>query len=133
MIILGRLAGFWIAALGPMALAFPLAPCVRHPADEPTEAPRRHEVEIRGFQFQPRNLEVAVGDTVVWINRDAVPHTATAVDGSWDSGELGRGESWTWVPAEPGTWDYLCDFHPTMKASLRVKAPSDETRGERGD
>lgn len=105
------------------ALVVVLVPCLRMQSDGPAVAPRRHEVEIRGFQFRPQQLEVTVRDTVVWINHDVVRHTATAADGSWDSGGMDRGASWRWVPAEPGAWDYLCDLHPTMKGAIRVLEP----------
>ena len=71
-----RFAGLPIAALaaiGVLALAGAAAPS--RPADP---VPQRHVVEIRGMAFHPEVLEVRRGDTVVWINRDIVPHTATA-------------------------------------------------------
>ncbi|HEX6939058.1 MAG TPA: cupredoxin family copper-binding protein [Longimicrobiales bacterium] len=87
----------------------------------PERAPRRHVVEVRGFEFRPQTLEVAVGDTVVWVNRDLVPHTATATDESWDSGPFGKDGSWSYVPSEPGEQEYLCALHPVMKGRLIVK------------
>lgn len=87
----------------------------------PERAPRRHVVEIRGFEYVPQTLEVAVGDTVVWVNRDFVPHTATATDSTWDSGDIARDGSWSYVPRERGRQEYLCALHPTMKGSFTVK------------
>lgn len=79
-----------------------------------------HVVEIRDFLFVPDRLEVKVGDRITWVNRDIVPHTATALDDSWDSGELGRDEEWQ-TTVEPGmTTAYFCRFHPMMKAMLRI-------------
>ena len=43
--------------------------------------PQVHTVLIEGMRFQPKGLTVAAGDTVVWINRDMVPHTATSASG----------------------------------------------------
>jgi plastocyanin len=79
-----------------------------------------HTVEMRNFAFSPARLEVAVGDTVVWINRDAAPHTATDSLKRWDSGNLGPGERWTWVAGEPGHFSYLCTYHPSMTGRLTV-------------
>lgn len=87
----------------------------------PERAPRRHAVEIRGFEFVPRTLEVAVGDTIVWVNRDFVPHTATATTGGWDSGEIARDGSWSHVARERGRQEYICALHPTMTASFTVE------------
>lgn len=81
-------------------------------------APARHVVEIRQFQFQPDTLRVAVGDTVVWINRDIVAHTATDSAGAWDSGEIAKDGRWAYVPRAAGEWAYLCTLHPTMKGRL---------------
>src|SRR2546423_277336 len=53
------------------------------------------------MEFHPAVLTVAAGDTVVWVNRDIVPHTATATGGTkWDTGQLTHGQS---VPFTP-TW-----------------------------
>ncbi|HEX7088911.1 MAG TPA: cupredoxin family copper-binding protein [Longimicrobiales bacterium] len=78
-------------------------------------------VEIRQFRFQPDTLRVAVGDTVVWINRDIVGHTATDSAGAWDSGELPKDGRWAYVPRAPGEWAYLCVLHPSMKGRLIVE------------
>ena len=50
------------------------------------------EVRISGFVFTPERLEIFEGDTVIWINDDVAPHTATAVDGDWDTGRLRKGQ-----------------------------------------
>lgn len=88
--------------------------------------PRRHVVEIRDFGFHPKHLVAQAGDTVVWINRDLVPHTATASDGQWDSGELNEAQSWHATMRRPGQQDYYCDFHPHMTGVIDVRA--DATR-----
>jgi plastocyanin len=90
------------------------------PAGGPTP-PQRHVVEIRGMAFQPEVLELALGDTVVWINRDIVPHTATA-EGSdaWDTGILASGDSARYVPLVAGAATYVCRLHPTMRARLVI-------------
>ena len=84
----------------------------------PVRAQTTHTVVIRQFAFVPETLEVSVGDIVVWVNEDIVPHTATAADTQWDSGRLDRGESWSLEIGTPGTVDYLCLFHPAMRARL---------------
>jgi plastocyanin len=86
--------------------------------------PRVHTVEIRGMTFHPDTLTVTRGDTIVWVNRDMVPHTATAVtDPPWDTGQLAHGAAGRYVPPRAGITDYLCRFHPTMRATLIVKEP----------
>lgn len=80
----------------------------------------RHVVAIDGMQFAPPSLTVRRGDSVVWINRDPVPHTATAA-GTFDSKAIEPAQSWTYVAGKRGTFAYVCTFHPTMKATLTVE------------
>ncbi len=77
-------------------------------------------VEITGFVFVPDKLKVSVGDTVTWINLDIVPHTATAVDESWDTGAMQQNESKSISVTEDFISDYFCAFHPTMKGKLEL-------------
>jgi plastocyanin len=85
-----------------------------------SEAPVNHTVEIANFVFSPEALSVRVGDRVKWINRDIVPHTATADDGGWDTGELGPNESGEIVVTDELATSYFCQFHPSMTAKLEV-------------
>ena len=87
-------------------------------------APRVHTVLIEGMRFQPEGLTVATGDTVVWINRDLVPHTATSASGRFDSNEIAPGETWTYTFRATGEFGYICAYHPLMKAVLRVRSAS---------
>jgi plastocyanin len=82
--------------------------------------PRTHTVTIEATSFTPDRLSVTAGDTVVWVNKDPFPHTATSA-GVFDSGSIDTGKSWTYVAARKGTVDYICTFHPTMKARLSVE------------
>lgn len=82
--------------------------------------PRHHRLDIRDAAFQPGTLAVAVGDTVTWVNRDIVPHTVTALDGSWDSGNLPPGEQFTLIVPSVEATRYLCRYHPTMAGVLEV-------------
>ncbi len=84
-------------------------------------AARRHVVEMSGFGFEPAVLEIAAGDTVVWINRDAVPHTATAADSAWDTGSIAPGASWVGVLPEGAEGEYICTFHPVMKGQITFR------------
>ena len=79
-----------------------------------------HTVVIDGMQFQPATLAVKRGDTVVWDNRDLVPHTATA-KGGFDSGNIDAGKPWRWTVRGDGRIDYVCTYHPGMKGSLTVR------------
>lgn len=71
--------------------------------------------------FDPATVEVAVGSEVTWVNGDDTPHTSTAEDGTWDSGNLAEGEEFSFTADEPGTYPYVCDIHPSMKGELVVE------------
>lgn len=80
--------------------------------------PTTHRIEISQFRFVPDNLSVQPGDTIIWTNRDVVPHKVTATDESWDTGALKTGESGSIVVSEDFNLRYFCPYHPTMKAEL---------------
>ncbi|GAB4359799.1 MAG: cupredoxin family copper-binding protein [Kiloniellaceae bacterium] len=82
--------------------------------------PRVHEVAVEDFAFVPAILAVRPGDRVAWVNRDLVPHTATAADGTWDSGSLRRQARFTLVLAADGTIAYRCAYHPEMRGVITV-------------
>ncbi len=87
-----------------------------------TSPPKTHTVEIRGMEFHPAVLTVAVGDTIVWINRDIVPHTATAKGQTrWDTGQLVQGQVWRYVARRAGAARYVCTFHPTMHGKVVIR------------
>jgi plastocyanin len=79
-----------------------------------------HTVMIEGMKFQPETLTVKQGDTVVWRNTDVVPHTATLA-GGFDSGLIAPGASWSWTAGQAGRVDYVCTYHPGMKAAVVVQ------------
>jgi len=79
-----------------------------------------HTVEIRQFQFSPKELEVSPGDKIVWVNFDLVPHTVTANDESWDSQLINSNAKWEMVVQEETFTDYYCRFHTTMKGQLKI-------------
>lgn len=82
---------------------------------------RTHTVTIEGMRFQPESISVAPGDTIVWVNKDLFPHTATSEAGGFDSKEIQAEKSWRYTVQEKGDYAYVCTFHPTMKGMLSVK------------
>ena len=80
-----------------------------------------HRVDMDGFAFSKRHLRIRTDDIVVWFNSDIVPHTATAVDGAWDSGQIDPGGSAAITFRTAGRFPYLCTFHPSMQAVLEVE------------
>ena len=86
-------------------------------ADTPTE----HVVEITGFQFVPDSIDVKKGDTITWVNLDIAPHTATADDATFDTGDMKMGASVSMEVSSSGVISYFCRYHPMMKAEVNVR------------
>src|SRR3982751_3392015 len=78
------------------------------------EARKAEKVEIVEFTYQPDPVVVQVGGKVTWQNQDTAPHTATADDGSFDTGTIENGKIGSATFKEPGTFTYFCEIHPTM-------------------
>jgi len=79
-----------------------------------------HTITIENMQFNPPQLTVHRGDSIVWVNNDLVPHTATA-DKVFDSGSIAVNASWSYVATKSGQYPYHCTFHPTMKGKITVQ------------
>ena len=86
-------------------------------------APAGTSVRMAGSRFEPATLTVAPGSTVRWFNDDALPHTVTAADSSWDSGNLAPGGTFEHQFDSPGTYAYLCRYHPGQTGTIVVAAP----------
>ena len=71
--------------------------------------------------YAPNNIKVALGNTVTWNNVDSAAHTATASDGSFDSGLLVSGKTFSHKFSTAGTFDYACTVHPWMKGTVTVR------------
>lgn len=76
-----------------------------------------HTVTIEGMKYRPETVTVKPGDVVVWRNKDVVPHTVTAA-GKFDSGQIAAGASWSWTATGTGRIEYVCTYHPGMKAMV---------------
>jgi len=102
----------------------------------PTATPttgRTIDLTMVDFDFMPRNIRIAIGDSVRWTNRGRAPHTATSNNQTmgFDSDRVAPGESWT-SPAftTAGTVNYVCQVHPNMRGSITVSAVSSGTGSE---
>lgn len=82
--------------------------------------PVTHTVTMDAAKFSPAALEVRSGDTIVWVNKDILAHTATSTSGGFDSKVIEPGKSWKYVAKKKGEFDYTCSFHP-MNGRLTVR------------
>ncbi len=76
-------------------------------------------VTIQGYAFQPKDVTVDKGGTVTWTNQDSVVHDVKFSDS--ESPNLKKGQSYSKTFDKAGTFDYVCDIHPTMKGRVIVK------------
>jgi LPXTG-motif cell wall-anchored protein len=81
-------------------------------------------VTISDFQFTPAQITVQQGDTVTWTNEGPTAHSATASDGSFDTGIFSAGGSRSQTFDEAGTFAYICTPHPNMTGTVVVEASS---------
>jgi plastocyanin len=70
--------------------------------------------------YAPGTLKVQPGSWITWSNAGQDPHTVTAVDGSFDSGNLDPSEGFSWFFADSGTFPYVCTLHPWMTGKVVV-------------
>ena len=90
-------------------------------------------VTIAGFAFDPATVTIQVGDTVTWTNEASVAHTATAGDGSFDTGNIGPGTTATVTFDTAGTFAYHCSIHRTMTATVVVEGAATNPTPTIGD
>jgi len=76
-------------------------------------------ITIQNFTFTPSTLTVKQGAKVTWTNQDSAPHTIKS--SSFNSKELGKGESFEFVFNTKGSFDYSCGIHASMRGILIVE------------
>ena len=80
----------------------------------------KYPVDMAAMAFAPQILNMTKGDYVVFSNSDRAQHTATARDGSFDTGRLKQGQSAEIRMTQAGSFDYVCEFHPSMVGRIVV-------------
>ncbi|MCA6110175.1 cupredoxin domain-containing protein [Bradyrhizobium cenepequi] len=77
-------------------------------------------VHIDNFVFQPAQLDVKVGTTVTWTNRDDIPHTVVCA-GKFRSKTMDTDDSFSFTFTAAGEYKYFCSLHPHMTGMIRVE------------
>lgn len=90
---------------------------------EDTSAVATDTVTIKEFKYMPPAIRVKAGSKVTWVNDDTAGHTASSRMGAdIETETIAKGERKTiTVPDKPGTYDYICDFHPYMEGRVIVE------------
>jgi plastocyanin len=110
--------------MGAVVAAIVLAATASSADTSQTQKPKpvTHRVTIDATSFKPAELTIRTGDSIVWMNRDIIPHTATqSGDKGFDSGTLKSGDAWKHTFTTTGKVPYICTFHPTMKGTVTVR------------
>lgn len=93
-----------------------------NPGGDPggTPGPGASEVFIQGFAYNPSSITVAANTTVTWTNKDAVSHTVTSNNGTFDSGLIGPNGTFSFKFTAAGSYQYHCTPHPSMTATVNA-------------
>ena len=83
--------------------------------------PATVNVAIKGMKYTPASVTIKTGDSVVWTNADQRDHTVVAGDGSFSSGNIGPGATFSFAFTKPGKFEYSCSLHPRMKGVVIVQ------------
>src|SRR5438874_13286079 len=87
---------------------------------------------ISDFKYTPGTVTVAVGESVTWTNEGPTGHSATADDGSFDTGVLSKGTTGSHTFTKAGTYTFHCTPHPFMHGTIVVTAASSGGGGGSG-
>lgn len=118
------LAGCGGSSSGPGGTSGPQNPTVTgHAATTatPSLASQSERITIENDAFSPATVTVRRGTTVTWLNNDDEAHTATASNRTFDSGDLARGQKYSFTFATAGTFAYTCTIHPFMRGTIIVQ------------
>ena len=88
----------------------------------PQKAASVDKVDIKEFKYGPEAIQVKRGTKVSFTNEDSAKHTATSKpQGTFDSGDISKGQTKPVTFEKAGTFDYFCVYHPTMAGKVTVK------------
>ena len=79
------------------------------------------EIKIDNFTFAPAEMKVPAGTTVVWTNRDDIPHTVVSTEKVFKSKVLDSDEKYSFTFTTAATYPYFCSIHPKMTAKVIVQ------------
>ena len=84
-------------------------------------------VKIANFTFDPPQVTVKTGTTVVWTNDDDIPHTVTSTTQAFKSAALDTNDKFSFTFTTPGSYQYFCSLHPHMTGTIVVEGTTGST------
>ncbi len=94
-----------------------------------TSSQSNSTVTIQNMAFNPSTLNVQVGTTVMWINKDSTTHHVVSDTGVFDSGDLATGKSYNYTFNQTGSFPYHCSIHPSMTGTIVVSTSAPTSTG----
>jgi plastocyanin len=111
---------FYTGILATLLAAIVFISCSKSYNSGSNSAPAAATVSIKNMAFNPGSLSVTAGATVTWTNSDTTIHTVTADDGSFNSGNIAVGATYSRSFSTAGTFSYHCTIHPEMTGKVIV-------------
>lgn len=87
--------------------------------------PPANQVNLQNTAYSPASKTISKGTTIKWVNKDSYPHTVTSgtpgnPDGTFDSGNMGGGASFSYTFSTSGTFKYYCRIHGALMTGTIV-------------
>lgn len=108
-----------LVAVGSLALI--LTVVLRSGSAAGQSAQAQPEIQVDNFTFSPETLTVPANSTVIWTNKDDVPHVIASTDGLFRSKGLDTDDHYSFKFTKPGTYNYFCAIHPKMTGKVVVQ------------
>lgn len=89
-------------------------------AGAPAAGGKVAQISIVNYAYKPVSVTVKVGTKLTFTNHDSTPHTATSTSPPLDTGSIAPGASASVTVTKPGTYSYICTFHPFMHGTITV-------------
>lgn len=102
-------------AIATLALLTPLLSKAQENKNQGTQ------VNVDNFTFNPAAITVPVNSTVIWVNKDDIPHVIASNDGSFKSKALDTDQQYSFTFSKAGTYEYYCSIHPKMVGKIVVQ------------
>jgi|SRR3989344_6956583 len=102
-----------------LVIALSLVAGCNNAGNQDSTSTSTNSVEIKDFAFNPATINIKAGTVVTWTNQDTAKHTVKLDE--IESPSLAKGQSWSYSFTTPGTYNYICSLHPSMKGKIIVE------------
>lgn len=111
-----------LPTLAPQAIISRISRETAVPTSRPA-TPAQPLVEAVDYGYSPAQLTIKLGETVMFVNdgNDGHDVTGSGPGGDWRSGPLAPSERYSRPFELPGTYTYVCTFHPEMRGRITVQ------------